>query len=353
MLRGVLVGCGGFGGAWAGTFLPRHRDRVQIVGVADPDPAVRDKAGATLGVPPEHRYATYDDLLREVEADACFIVVPPAIRPGVVRAAAARGMAILCEKPVAASWDDALEIGRIVRDAGIPFAVMQNYRAQARIVALKEVLARPELGSVHQIDCRFGANYTIDTAGGAFRHAIPDAFIYEGAEHHLDQFRNLAGSDAVWVQASQWGQPWSTFSGTTTLALIAQMANGMMITYQMSHVERGHQNGWHAEYYRVAAEGGTVVLDADDVIRIVRDIPAGEVVEEIRPVPQAHDGHHILIGQFLDWLEGGPAPFNIFDDNIRTMALTFGAVEATHTGGRVDVAAMLADGLDRLAAPRA
>jgi len=41
-------------------------------------------------------------------------------------------------------------------------------------------------------------------------------------------------------------------------------------------------------------------------------------------------------------MEGGPPPVSVYDDNIRTMALTFAAVEATHTGQRVDAGAMLA-----------
>lgn len=349
MHRGVLVGAGGFGGAWVRNFLPAARDRVEIVGVADLDSGVRARAGDTLGVPSDRLYESYETMLAEVEADVCFVVIPPAARTGVVRAAAGRGLAVLCEKPIAASWDQTLEIGGIVRAAGIKFAVMQNYREQSRIRALKRVLQRPELRNVNLIESRFAVNYTIDTAGGAFRHQIPDAFIYEGAEHHLDQIRNLTGADADWVQGHQWGQGWSTFSGPTTLALIIRMQNGVMVTYEMNHVERGPQNGWHSERYRIGTEGGTVVLDADDVIRIVRDTPDGEIVEEVIPVEDERDEHHALIGQFLDWLEGGPAPFNVFDDNVATMALTFAAVDATHTGERVDVGQKLAAGLARLA----
>lgn len=348
MYRGVLVGAGGFGGAWARNFLPYFRDRIQIAGVADIDPAALARAGDALGVPEERHYASYERMLDEVEADVCFIVIPPAARTGVVRVAANRGLAILCEKPIAATWEQTLEIGNIVRAAGVTFAVMQNYREQSRIRTLKQVLQRPELRAINLIECRFAVNYTIDTAGGAFRHQIPDAFIYEGAEHHLDQFRNLTGAGADWVQGHQWGQPWSTFGANTTLALIMRMANGVMVTYEMNHVERGQQNGWHSERYRINTEGGTVMLDADDVIRIVRDTPAGEEVEEVVPVQDDHDEHYALIGQFLDWLDGGPAPFNTFDDNVETMALTFAAVEATHTGERVDVGAKLAAGLAQM-----
>lgn len=351
MHRGVLVGAGGFGGVWARTFLPAVRDRVEIVAIADIDPAVRDRAGEILGVAADRRFSDHDRMLGEVEPDVCFIVVPPTARLEVVRAAAGRGLAILCEKPVAASWEDTLEIGRIVRTTGVPFAVMQNYREQSRIRALKRVLQRPEHRSINLIECRFAIDYTIDTAGGGFRHRIPDAFIYEGAEHHLDQFRNLAGCEADWVQGHQWGQPWSTFGGTTALALIIRMTSGAMVVYEMNHVERGDQNGWHHEHYRISTEGGSVTLETGNAIRIARHTLEGELVEEVAPPDDDRDEHFALIGQFLDWLDGGPAPFNTFDDNVRTMALTFAAVEATHTGARVDVGEKLAEGLAQLSPP--
>jgi predicted dehydrogenase len=342
MYRGVLIGAGGFGGAWAKRFLPYFQDRLQIVAIADIDPAALNRAATTLNVPEDRLYDSYEQMLAEVEADVCFIVIRPALRTGAVRAAANRGMAVLCEKPIAASWEQTLEIGEITRNAGIKFAVMQNYREQSRIRSLKRVLERPELRNINLIESRFAVNYTIDTAGGAFRHQTPDAFIYEGAEHHLDQLRNLTGADADWVIGAQWGQPWSTFSGSTCLSLIIRMTNGVMVSYEMNHVERGHQNGWHSEYYRINTEGGTVILDADDVIRIVHDTPAGEVVEEFPTEYDEFDEHFSIIGTFLDWMGGGEPPFSVFEDNVKTMALTFAAVEATHTGQRVDAAAMLA-----------
>jgi predicted dehydrogenase len=343
VLRGVLIGAGGFAAAWAHEFLPRFADRLAIVGIADIDPVALGKSADTLEIPEAGRFVDFRAMLDAVEADACFIVIPPVARVEAVRAAAAHGLAVLCEKPMAASWADTLTIAEIVRENGIPFAVMQNYREQPRIRALKRVLQRADLGAINLIECRFAVNYTIETAGGAFRHQIPDAFIYEGAEHHLDQLRNLTGADAAWVMGAQWGQPWSTFTGPTCAALIIGMTNGVIVQYEMNHVERGPQAGWRAEYYRISTEGGSVILDADNVVRIVRDSPDGEFVEEFYPDPTAADGHDVVIVQFLDWLTGGDPPVSVLDDNLRTMALTFAAVEATHSGRRIAVPALLAD----------
>lgn len=340
--RGMLIGAGGFAGAWARQFLPAFGERVEIVGIADINPDVLHPSADVLGVPPEGRFTSYAEMLATVEADICFIVILPTLRTEAVRMAAAKGMAVLCEKPIAASWPQTLEIAAIVRESGIPFAVMQNYRQTNRIRALKSVLARPELGAINVIQARMAVNYTIETAGGAFRHGTPDAMLYEGAEHHIDQVRNLAGADAAWVQGAQWGQPWSTFANNVCVSLIAGMTNGAVVQFEMNHIDRGHQNGWHREYYRVACEGGTVTLDSDHVVRWTRHTPDGETVEEIVPADEPRDGHYAVIGAFLDWLDGGPPPETVIDDVLQTMALTFAAIEATHTGARVDVQARIA-----------
>jgi predicted dehydrogenase len=335
MKRALLIGAGGFGGAWVRHFLPQVRDRIDPVGVVDIDEQTRQAAAAALGTP---AFASLEEALDSTVPELAFVVIPPTVRPPVIRALARHGIDVLCEKPIAASWAQTLEIGAIAREAGIRLAVMQNYREQSRIRALKSVLARPDLRDVHLIECRFAIDHTIDTAGGAFRWQIPDAFIYEGSEHHLDQLRNLLDDDAAWVQAHQWGPPWSTFPGPTTVLATMQFRRGAMVQYTMNHVERGIEHGWHKEFYRIATRGGTVTLDRDDVIRIAR----GSAIEEVPVAIDPADGHIAVIRRFVDWTEGGEAPVSAFADNVRTMALTFALVEASHTGRRVDVPAMLA-----------
>ncbi|MDQ3540254.1 MAG: Gfo/Idh/MocA family oxidoreductase, partial [Chloroflexota bacterium] len=332
----------GFAGAWARNFLPAFRDRIEIVAIADINPEALTRSADVLAIPESGRYSSYDEMIDRVDADVCFIVIPPALRPEAVRKAASRGMAVLCEKPVAATWNQVLEIAEIVRETGIHFAVVQNYRLTNRILALKSVIDRPEMGAINTVQARMAVNYTIDTAGGAFRHLVPDAMIYEGAEHHIDQFRNLVGANGAWVLGAQWGQPWSTFGGNTCVALIVGMANGAIVQFEMNHVDRGHQNGWHNEYYRVACEGGTVTLDADHVIRLTRISDTGEeIVEEIRPESNPRDGHFAVIGRFLDWLDGGAPPETVIDEVLQTMALTFAAAESTHSGQRIEVQSVI------------
>ena len=83
------------------------------------------------------------------------------------------------------------------------------------------------------------------------------------------------------------------------------------------------------------------MLDDDEIVRLIERRDGREVVTELPPDERTPTGHVAVIGGFLDWLDGGPAPSTVIDDNLRTAALTLGAVEAARSGRVVDVRAML------------
>ncbi len=340
--RVLMVGAGGWPGVWIRQFLPAFADRLDVAALVDANPAVLAASADLLGLPENRRFTEMEDAFAAVEADFCILAVPPAPRRQAVSLAVERSLPMLCEKPIADSWENALAILRMAHDADVKLSVVQNYRYTRKIMTLKHALDEGSLGGVNTIHCRFAADYTIETAGGAFRHQIPDAMLYEGAEHHLDQFRNLAGADGDWIAGTQWNPAWSTFGLNACAMFLLRMTNGVMCQYEMTHLARGHQNGWHEESYRVECEHGAVAVDADAVVRVTEHLGANrERVTDLPPVTDEPDGHVLVIDEFLRWLDGGPAPQTEVHDNIRTAALTFAAVAASHTNAVVDIGAML------------
>lgn len=342
--RVLMIGAGGWPAVWVRRFLPAFTDRLDVVGLVDANPDALAASGNRLNLAENRRFSDMEAAFAATDADFCIVAVPPPPRVQAVVLAAARGLPILCEKPIADSWEHTLAIARTARDAGVKLSVVQNYRYTRKIMTLKQALTEGSLGRISSIHCRFAVDYTPETAGGAFRHQIPDAMIYEGAEHHLDQFRNLAGADCEWISGAQWNPPGSRFEHTACAMFQMRMTNGVMGQYHMSHVARGLQNEWHEEYYRIECEYGDAVVDRDGVVRVVEHLGDGyQRVTECQPVGEEPDGHFLVIEEFLNWLEGGPAPQTALDDNLRTAALTFAAVEATHSNQVVDVVAKLAD----------
>ena len=64
-------------------------------------------------------------------------------------------------------------------------------------------------------------------------------------------------------------------------------------------------------------------------------------VEDVKPVVPEYDGYRWLINEFLEWLDGGPAPDTRLEQNIKSVAMVFSAIEASRTGTAVNVEEMV------------
>jgi predicted dehydrogenase len=340
--RVLLIGAGGFASIWIDRFLPVFADRLHVTGLVDVNTEALARAGDALGMSDSQRFTEMEEGFARTAADCCIIVVQPFLRWRAVNLAVSRGLPIIAEKPIADSWETSLEILHLTRAAGIKTVIVQNYPYTNRIRTLKGVLDKGSLGRTNYIAGRFAADFTIDSAGGAFRHQVPYAMLFEGAVHHFDQFRNLAGADAALISGHQWNPPWSTFGNPPTAVFQIEMANGVVCQFELNHLARGAQNGWHHECYRVECEHGVVTVGADDIVRVSEHLGDGRLkVTDVAPVRAEREGHLAVIDEFLRWLDGGPAPMTAIDDNIYTAALTFAAVEAVRTKQTIDVAAMI------------
>ncbi len=345
-----MVGAGGWAGIWVRHFLPRWKDRLQVVGLVDVDRGTLDRSGDLLELDAAQRFTDAREAFAETEADFCVVCVPPVFREETIEIAVERGLPILSEKPISDSWQASLNILRSVKRAGIKMAVVQNYRFTRRILTMKRILEEGGLGRINHIHCRFAADYDLETVGGAFRYKVPDSMLYEGSVHHFDQLRNLSGADCAWISGRAWNPAWSDFDNDCCALFTMEMTNGALCQYESIYTAKGTQNDWHREYFRVECENGVIILDRDNVVRFTEHLGNRYTrTTEVEPVDTGYtgnlewEGHYWTIKGFLDWLDGGPAPKTVIDDNIRTAALSFGAVEASLENRVVDVQAKLAE----------
>ena len=340
--RCLMIGAGGMAGGWIRRFYPPFHDRHEIVALVDINAETLRDAGDFLGLPRSRRYTDMETAFGEVEADYCTIVIPPAVHRDAVLLAVERKLDILSEKPIADTWPACVDIYRAVTEAGLKMHVIQNYRYSSRMLTMRKVLRDGELGRINYIQGRFAADYREYGAWGAFRHEIPHTLLVEGAVHHFDMMRNLSGGDCRTIAGWEWNRPWSSFEGDCCAMYVMDMTNGVKAAYEGSCLGAAEQNSWHGESYRAECEDGAVAIGNDNVTRIYRHAPGNGVrTEEVRPVVPEYDGHQWQINEFLEWLDGGPAPDTCLERNIRSVAMVFAAIEASRTGTAVDVENMV------------
>lgn len=115
-----------------------HRELFEIAGVADPVPAVRAEVGRRFGLG-EVVHPGIDDLLA-LEADALICATPIGLHAQVVRAALKAGLHVLCEKPLALTRADYLEIAVLSERAGRIVQVGHNKRFDPSFETLLHLL---------------------------------------------------------------------------------------------------------------------------------------------------------------------------------------------------------------------
>ncbi len=178
-------------------------DLVGIAGLgANPDLAAGE--AKRYNVP---YYADYRELLAREDLAGVYVGTEPTRHLGVVQEAAARGKHILCDKPIALRLEEADEIIRLSREAGVKLMVPFNPRFQLPVIKVKEALDSGQAGEMVSIFAiKYGKLPTKIPGPGEFGWFLdPDqagggGFLDIGI-HAVDALRWLAGSEARRVYA--------------------------------------------------------------------------------------------------------------------------------------------------------
>jgi predicted dehydrogenase len=347
----IMLGVGGMARHWIFDFWARQNHRMEFAALVDVNADALKDAGEKLGLPSSALFTDAKAAFETVEADFCCIVTPPQFHRAAVELAAARKMDILSEKPIAATWNDTVAIYKTVKNAGVKMLVTQNYRYTPRILTLKKAVS--ELGQVNYAVGRYTSDSRVRGSWGAeFRHSMPHSLLIEGGIHHFDQLRNLTDGDVETICGYEWHPGLvrgaqnafgggDSFEGEPCGLFVMQMHNGAFAHYEGNNLESAKTNSWHAEYYRVECEGGAAILDSDHQVHIVSRENGQRVVRDVETVKVEFSGHAAMPEQFLNWLEGGETPPTALDDNIKSNATLFAAIEASEQKRVVNVREML------------
>lgn len=193
-LRIGFIGAGGIAERHLGV-LATFED-VTVAGIADPDLARAEALAARANA---RAFAGHEEMLGALDLDALWICVPPFAHGAPERAAIARGLPFLVEKPLSVDAATAIEIERAVREAGLVTAVGYHWRYLDTVDEARRLLADnpAHLMSGYWLDQTPPPRWWWqgNTSGGQ---------IVEQATHIIDVMRFLAGDvDEVYGLAAR------------------------------------------------------------------------------------------------------------------------------------------------------
>ena len=303
----------------------------------------REKAEALaqeFGIP-----AVYSDvhtMIREARPGFLDIVTGVETHRHYVELAAASGLPVVCQKPLAESLADAEAMAAACRDAGVPLLVNENWRWQTPIRELKRVLSMGVIGEVFRarIDMISGfpvfanqpaladleqfiltdlGSHTLDTARFLFGEAR--GLYCQTARVHP----NIRGEDVATVMLK-------TRDGATVVVEMAYAGNRLereCFPQTLLFVEgtRGSAEVAPGYWLRVTTEEGTLARRCPPPRYPWAD-PAYDVVHASIVPCQRH---------LLAALRGEAVPETDGADNLRTLRLVFASYGSAREGKAVPI----------------
>lgn len=170
-------------------------EEVELVGLANRDPARRESHAQRYAV--SRTFETLEPMLDAVAPDLLDIITPPSTHRAYVAAAAARGIAVICQKPFGVDYADAIAITESAERAGVPLVVHENFRWEPWYREARRLIDSGALGALHGVAFRLrpgdgqGPDAYLDRQ--PYFQTMPRLLIVETAIHWIDTFRFLLG----------------------------------------------------------------------------------------------------------------------------------------------------------------
>ena len=342
-MKAVVCGCGAMAKGWLRALAetPALKGAVDIVGLVDVDLSAAEALAEEFSLADAITGSHLNAVLEATRPDLVFDIVVPSARHQVVSTALGFGCHVLSEKPMAASLEEAEDLMALARQAGRIHAIVQNRRFISGVRRMRRVVESGAIGELTGIHCDF----FIGPHFGGFREQMDNVLLLDMAIHTFDAARFVSGKAPLAVYCHESNPPGSWYRHGAAANAIFEFSDSVVFTYRGSWCAEGARTSWESAW-RVVGTRGTLLWDGADKIDahvvsgetgFLRDVSEIEVPEPSREA-DTH-GHASVIQSFLNAIRAGVAPETDGSDNIKSLAMVFGAIESASRRERVTITA--------------
>jgi glucose-fructose oxidoreductase len=139
-------------------FLPalKSHPEIQLVGIEDPDAALAEKYKAQFHLDSKLFFTNIDEMIQQTHPQALLVYTAISDHRKVIDIAAAHGINVMVEKPLATTLDDALAIRKTAREHRIQVLVNYETTWYSSNRAAYDELQQGKLGQLHKVIFRDG-----------------------------------------------------------------------------------------------------------------------------------------------------------------------------------------------------
>jgi predicted dehydrogenase len=315
-LRGAVIGTGYFSrfhfDAWS------RIPEVKLIACCDLDLDRARSLATEFDVP--HAFDDYRRMLDEVaqgpeKLDFVDIVTRPDTHKAIVQEVADRGLAMICQKQLAPTANEAAEIVALTESASVPFMVHENFRFQPWYREIKKLLQTGVVGNqllTLSARIRMGDGWGEDAYldRQPYFQTMDKLLIFESGIHTIDTFRFLGGEiDRVWCSLRKLNP---VIAGEDTGVAVMDFVDGGQGIYDSSRFNESTADNPRYTFGEllVDCDGGSLRLHHDGGITIQ---PLGQTERKHPYSPSTHgfagDCVHAAQRHFVDGLVSGDHRF--------------------------------------------
>ncbi len=138
-----------------------------VAGALSSTPEKARKSGEALGLAPDRSYGSFEEMA-EAEAkrddgiEAVSIVTPNHVHFAAARPFLERGIHVICDKPLTASFDDAEAMARVVGESDALFVLTHNYTGYPMVRQAQEMVSSGEIGMLRVVQVEYPQDWMTD-----------------------------------------------------------------------------------------------------------------------------------------------------------------------------------------------
>jgi predicted dehydrogenase len=284
-------------------------------------------------------YDSAEQLLHEEKPDFVDIITDASTHSRFVHLAAASRISVICQKPMAPSIAEAEQMVAVCAGAGVPFSIHENWRWQAPIRALKQVLDSGGIGTAFRARVDYCNSFPV-FYNQPFLRTLEHFILADMGSHILDVARFLFGEAAqVYCQTHRVHRD---IKGEDAASVMMQMRSGATVTCNLSYASVVEQDRFPESFVFVEGEEGSVELAPDYWVRVTTKL--GTQSRRCPPPVYAWaDPRYALVHSsiaachtdLLNALRNNTTPETSAEDNLKSLRLVHAAYESAANGQAV------------------
>jgi len=336
-LRFAVLGTG----FWANYQIPAwmELEGIELVALYNRTRSKAEALAARYNVP--NVYDDAQELINKEKIDFVDIITDVDSHASLTMMAAKKGITVICQKPMASKLPLAQEMVSVCERAGVPLFIHENWRWQAPIRKVKEILNSGVIGKVFKARVTFCSGFPV-FENQPFLAELDEFILTDIGSHILDTCRFLFGEvETLFCHTATVN---AKIKGEDVANVFMKMKNGISCYTEMSYASVLEYEPFPQTFLLIEGERGSIQLTKDYSIHVT----TRKGTEVITATPKMYSWldpkyavvHSSIVDcnrDILRALQGKHQAETTGADNLQTVKLVHAAYASARTRSIIDV----------------